>query len=272
MKIDLHLHTTYSDGGLTPKQVIKAAKEKGLCAIAITDHDECKGCIEAAEEKDIIVICGIELSADYHGEAHVLGYNIDCSDKGLIEHIEMQNASRKKRAVRMIEKFEDAGIELTMQEVMDECKGDVLGRPHIADALIKKGVVNSTKQAFVQYLDRNAKCYVPRDKVDIKQAAQLISAAGGQPVLAHPGLLSGTVWNELSVRLKEFGFWGIEAYHPAHSLGQCRELESFAKQNGLFVTCGSDFHGSAKPGIEIGQERRGGEYLKRSIRQLGIEC
>ena len=271
MKPDLHIHTTYSDGGYTPGQVFKAAKEKGLCAVAITDHDECRGCQEA-EESDIQVLCGIELSAHFHGEAHVLGYNIDCSDKGLSEHIEKQNESRKKRANKMIKMFKDADIDISMQEVLDVCRGDVLGRPHIAEVLVKKGFANSTKQAFTKYLNRHAKFYVPREKVEIEKAARLIVEAGGKPVLAHPGLMPGVIWNELSGVLKEFGFWGIEAYHPSHTDGQCRAFESFARQNGFYVTCGSDFHGGAKPGIEIGQEQRGGGYLLHSLRQLGIEC
>ncbi len=272
MKADLHIHTTYSDGGYTPGEVIEIAKKKGLCSVAITDHDECRGCLEAADEDGIKVLCGIELSAHFNGEAHVLGYNIDCTDKGLLEHIGKQNKSRMNRAEKMVKRFRDAGIDISMQEVMDECMGDVLGRPHIADVLVKKGFANSTKQAFVKYLDRHTKFFVPREKVDVLKAARLINKAGGKPVLAHPGLMPGKVWNELSGVLKEYGFWGIEAYHPSHSDGQCRALESFAKQNGLYVTCGSDFHGGAKPGIEIGQEQRGGEYLEHSIRQLGAEC
>ena len=271
MIADLHIHTTYSDGEHTPGQAAAMAKQKGLCAIAITDHDECRGCLEA-EQEGITVLCGIELSADFMGEAHVLGYGIDCENNPLLAHIEKQNRSRMERAQKMIKLFTKAGIDISMQEVMDVCRGDVLGRPHIADVLVKKGFANSTKQAFTKYLDRHAKFYVPREKVDVKKAAALIIEAGGKPVLAHPGLMPGSAWKQLSAQLKSYGFWGIEAYHPSHSNGQCSAFESYARQNGLFITCGSDFHGSAKPGIEIGQEKRSSSYLIKSLEQLGIEC
>ncbi|MBT3318371.1 MAG: PHP domain-containing protein [Clostridia bacterium] len=270
MKLDLHVHTTYSDGVLTPRQVVEQAKQCGLSAVAITDHDECRGYGDVADERDIKVIAGIELSAAFHGEVHVLGLDVDWQNTALLAHVNSQSQSRRKRAEAMVEKFRDNGIEMTMQDVLDACKGDVLGRPHFAEVLIKKGHVNSTKQAFAQYLNQNAKCFVARGKVDIREAAQLINDAGGKTVLAHPGLISGTVWNELSGRLTEFGFWGIEAYHPAHTNGQCRELLSFAKSGGLFVTSGSDFHGYAKTAVEIGQERRGGKYLARSMSALGV--
>lgn len=270
MMVDLHLHTTYSDGSFSPKQVVDMAKKRDVCAVAITDHDECRGYLEVKDDKDIQVLSGIELSADFKGEAHILGYNIDCSNPDLIHHIEEQSVSRIKRAHKMIERFKEFGIELTIEEVMQECTGDVLGRPHIADALMKKGVVSSTKEAFTRFLGRYAKCYVPRDKVDIAKTVNLIRGAGGVAVLAHPGIMSGSVWNELSGKLKDFGFWGIEAYHSEHSKGKIRELESFARSNGLFVTCGSDFHGYAKPNVDICGHKQKSQYLVQSLRELGI--
>lgn len=271
MKLDLHVHTTYSDGLLTPKQVVEQAKARGLLAIAITDHDECRGYGDVKDETGTKVISGIELSASFHGEVHVLGLDVDWQNEKLLAHVESQSQSRRDRAEAMVEKFRDNGIEMTMEDVLAACKGDMLGRPHFAEVLIKKGHVSSTKQAFAQYLNRNAKCFVARSKVDIAQAAALINSAGGKTVLAHPGLIPGKVWNALSTRLVEFGFWGIEAYHPAHSSGQCRAFLSFAKSNGLFVTSGSDFHGFAKPAVQIGQERRGGKYLASSAAALGIK-
>lgn len=272
MTVDLHLHTTYSDGSFSPKQVVDMAKKRGVQAVAITDHDECRGYLEVKDDKDIQILSGIELSADFKGEAHVLGYNIDCTNKALIDHIEEQSVSRIKRAHKMIERFREFGIELTIDEVMQECTGDVLGRPHIADALMKKGVVSSTKEAFTRFLGRYAKCYVPRAKVDIAKAVDIIRGAGGVAVLAHPGIMPGSVWNELSGKLKDYGFWGIEAYHSEHSKGKIRELESFAIASGLFVTCGSDYHGYAKPDVDICGEQAHSRYLIQSLKELGIKC
>ncbi len=268
MKLDLHIHTTYSDGLLTPQQVVEQAKAIGLNTIAITDHDECRGFGDVKDETGINIIAGIELSANFFGEVHVIGLGIDWQNKNLLAHVESQLQSRRRRAEAMVLKFRDNGIEISMDEVMDECKGEVLGRPHFAEVLVKKGHANSTKQAFAQYLNKDAKCFVARGKVDITQAAKLINDAGGKTVLAHPGLISGTNWNALSTQLIEFGFWGIEAYHPAHTNGQCRAFLSFAKANGLYVTSGSDFHGSAKPAVQIGQEHRGGKYLFTSAAAL----
>jgi len=268
MKLDLHVHTTYSDGSMTPRQIVAEAKACGLGAVAITDHDECRAIGEVMDEPDIKVLSGIELSAHYLGEVHVLGLDIDCGNKRMLAHINEQAQSRLKRAETMIEIFIEHGVHITMEDVQQACKGDVLGRPHFAEALVKNGYASSTKQAFAQYLNKNAKFFVTRPKVDIAQAAQLINGAGGKPVLAHPGLIGGGVWNKLYGELKDLGFWGIEAFHPAHSDGQCREFVSIAKSEGLYVTSGSDFHGNPDTTVGIGQEQRGGSHLAKSIKAL----
>ena len=182
MRVDLHLHTTYSDGSLTPGEVVDIAKAQGLCAVSITDHDECRGYFDVADEKDIKVLSGIEISADFYGEVHVLGYNIDCRDADLTAYIKEQYKNRRDRAEKMIERFSDFGVELSIDEVLEECEGDVLGRPHIASVLVKKGIVNSANQAFSRFLGRHSKCYVPRKKADVKTAVELINGAGGAAV------------------------------------------------------------------------------------------
>ncbi len=272
MNFDLHIHTTYSDGDYTPKQVVQMAKKKGLSGIAITDHDECRGYEEVRNGsiKDIRVYSGIEIAAKYYGEVHVLGLCIDAADKALLKHVERSAALRHQRAKLMLEKLKDAGVQISLDEVEYACKGDILGRPHFASVLVKKGYASSSKEAFSRYLSRNASCYVRLDKIGVKAAADLINNAGGKAVLAHPGLIRGSALNKLIPKLTEFGFWGIEAYHPSHSDGQCREFLSLAKSHGLYVTAGSDFHGSAKPKVDIGHEQRGGEYLKKSLKKLGI--
>jgi predicted metal-dependent phosphoesterase TrpH len=270
MKLDLHVHTTYSDGDFTPREVVKEAKQNWLELIAITDHDECCGYGEVANETGIRILPGIELAARYEGEAHVLGLGVDWRSPELIAHIESAVSLREERANSMIEKLRAAGVGITLEDVREESSG-IIGRPHIAAALVKKGYAQDVKEAFTAYLSKHTPFYVPYDKISIEQAARLISGAGGKAVLAHPGLLKEDIINELFPKLAGMGFWGVEAYHPTHTDGQCREFESLARSGGLYVTAGSDFHGSAKPGVDIGSETRGGEYLKRSIEAL-MQC
>ncbi len=267
MKLDLHVHTTFSDGDFTPRETIEAAKQKGLKIIAITDHDECRGYGKVADEKGILVLPGIELAARYEGEVHVLGLGIDWRSPELIAHIESASSLREERASSMIEKLRAAGVGITLKDVREGC-GGIIGRPHIAAALVKKGYATDVREAFAVYLSKHTQFYVPYDKISIEQAARLISGAGGKAVLAHPGLMKDDVRSALFPKLAGMGFWGVEAYHPAHTDGQCREFESLARRGGLYVTAGSDFHGSAKPGVGIGSETRGGDYLRRSVEAL----
>jgi predicted metal-dependent phosphoesterase TrpH len=133
---------------------------------------------------------------------------------------------------------------------------------------VKKRYAKNVKEAFKAYLSKHTEFYVPFDKISVDEAAELIGKAKGLAVLAHPGFIGEAAQNKLLPSLREMGFWGIEAYHPSHSDGQCAMFESIARSYGLYITSGSDFHGSAKPGIEIGGETRGGEYLKASVREL----
>lgn len=271
MNIDMHVHTTFSDGDYTPSQIVQTAKEKGLKLIAITDHDECRGYEEIAGADTGIIVCpGIEIAAKYEGEVHILGFNIDWRSKALLKHVESVVLHRKFRAENMIKKLNSAGFDVTIDDVNTESTGKVIGRPHIAAALIKKGYVSSYKEAFKRFLSKHSPYYVPYEKIGLQDAAQLIIEAKGKAVLAHPGLVKEKTLESLFPKLKGMGFWGIEAYHTVHSYGQCREFESTARRYGLFVTAGSDFHGSAKPDVELGGEKRGGEYLERSIEALGF--
>jgi predicted metal-dependent phosphoesterase TrpH len=271
MKLDLHVHTTYSDGDLTPREAVDTAKQKRLKCIAITDHDECRGYGDVADETGILVVPGIELAAKFEGEVHILGLMIDWRSPRLLEHVESVASLRAERARSMIDKLNEAGVDLTMEDVERESAG-IIGRPHIGAALVKKGYAGTVKEAFTKYLSKHTQFYVPFDKISVEQAASLINGAGGKAILAHPGLAKEDVRRKLIPKLAGMGFWGIEAYHHTHTNGQCREFESLARRNGLFVTAGSDFHGSAKPEIEIGSETRGGAYLKKSVEALGITC
>lgn len=265
MRADLHIHTTFSDGELTPQEVAQRAAAAGLDAFAITDHDECRGFCSLKKKDDITAIAGIELAAHFDGEVHVLGLDINCDNDELMVHVKKAASMRFDRAYEIIERLSKDGIAVSMDEVKETCGGDVIGRPHIAAVLVKNGYAASVADAFDRYLSSRAPYYVSQKKITVNRAAELILGAGGKPVLAHPGLLGGSVRGSLMPQLKEMGFWGVEAYHPAHTDGQCVEYESMARQMGLFVTAGSDFHGSSTPRVGIGEETRSSSYLKESL-------
>ncbi|MGI5849404.1 MAG: PHP domain-containing protein [Christensenellales bacterium] len=273
MKYDLHIHTTFSDGDYTPQEIMELAAKKGLCGIAITDHDECRGYGDLlyGSKPEIRIYPGIELAAKFAGEVHVLGLGIDWQDTDLLRHIDKTMKSRKLRAAKMLRKLRDAGINLTFNEIENECLGNVIGRPHFAAALVKKGYAQTHKEAFSRFLASHVSFYVPFEKISIEQAAKLVTGAGGKAVLAHPGFIKADVLNVLAPRLLGMGFWGIEAYHPTHTNVQCIEYELLAKRLGLYVTAGSDFHGSVKPRISIGQEQRGGRFLEESMKILSSD-
>ena len=270
MIFDLHVHTTFSDGDKTPREVVEMAKEAGLDGIAVTDHDECRGYgeISKSDMEGIRVFAGIEIAAELEAKIHVLGLDIDWQNDVLVSYAQDASEKRQKRAARMLEMINDAGMELAMEEIEQECGGDVLGRPHFAAALVKKGYASSHKEAFVRYLSSHAPFYVPLDRVSAGRAVEMITGAGGKPVLAHPGLVNENVLETLIPQLADLGFWGIEAYHPVHTNGQCVAYAHKARQHGLYVTAGSDYHGSVKKDIRIGQETRGGAYLEKSLQKL----
>jgi len=264
MILDLHAHTTFSDGDKTPLEVAWLAEEKGI-GVAITDHDECRGFGEIAQLRFTVpVYPGIELTARYEGSSvHVLGLGIDWQDPGLVSHIDWAREARLRRAERILEKLRAGGMDVFLADLV--FRGDVVGRAHIAEALVRKGYAQSVQDAFVRFLSFRAPYYVPYEKIGADEAARLITGAGGLVVLAHPGLMGPGAWDSIVSKLKGMGFWGVEAYHPSHTDGQCREFESLARAHGLFVTAGSDFHGSIKPDIALGQETRGGAYLQESM-------
>ena len=156
-----------------------------------------------------------------------------------------------------------------MADVERAAGGGVIGRPHIARALVEKGYAESVSDAFERFVGRQAPFYVPLEKISAANAAAVILQAGGRPVLAHPGLLKPGIFDALAARMTDAGFWGIEAYHPSHTDGQCRIYESEARRLGLYVTAGSDFHGTLGQGAELGNEKRGGDYLQKSFEALG---
>lgn len=257
-RIDLHLHTTHSDGSQSPAGVVRLAHEAGVSALAITDHDITTGLPEAiatGQELGIEIIPGIEISSR-HGESelHVLGYFIKWQDAQLNERLMTLRESRHRRNPKIIELLQAAGIDITYDEVRAVAGSDSVGRPHIARVLMDKKVVTTAKEAFDRFLAEGKAAYVPRDLPAPVDAIRWIKDAGGLAVLAHPTWVKTTegTLTDLARQLKEQGLDGVEVHYSTHTPRQTRTYLSLAKQLGLLVTGGSDFHGMTKPDIEVG--------------------
>lgn len=249
MKIDLHIHTTGSDGTDSPTRVVERAKTVGFAAIAITDHDTLGGIsegVEAGARVGLRVIPGCEISAGGISEVHVLGYGL-VPGCGIDDMLDEMRTERYARMEGMIAKLEQVGVTISMERVKSYTNGP-LGRAHLARALLEGGYVSSLKDAFNKYLAPGAVAYVPRRKLDTRSVIAMIRDCGGVPVVAHPGRgCSDTFWLEECLRAwKKKGLMGVEAYHPAHGLSMARALDRMARRNGLLVTGGSDYHGGFK--------------------------
>ncbi len=262
-RLDLHLHTTRSDGSLPPTEVLALAQKVGVSALAITDHDTVEGlpeAFEAGEALGIEVIPGVEISSRFgDNELHVLGYFPDWKDQDFLDKLATLRKARHTRNPRMVEKLNELGLALTYDEVKTLAGTDSVGRPHIARVLMDKGYVQSAKEAFDRYLAQGAAAYVPRELPEPVEAIQWIRAAGGVPVLAHPTWvkLSGEALVQLCRTLKEAGLMGIEVFYSTHKPQQTSEYLDLARRLDLLVTGGSDFHGITKPDIEVGVGRGG---------------
>ena len=255
--IDLHTHTTASDGSMLPEDLVKYAKHKGLKAIAITDHDTTDGLNQAVAEGKRIgleVISGIEISADFNPEMHILGYFLKGDYSGISKILADLRSKREERNPRIVNKLNELGLEITMEEVLAKSSGGVTGRPHIAKVMIEKGYVRNLEEAFDKYLASSRPAYFKKDKLTPRQCIGEINAAGGLPVLAHPIYLR-MEYEQLDIllaELKQYGLRGIEAYYVDNTAQQTAMLLNLAKKHSLLVTGGSDFHGSFKPNIDIG--------------------
>lgn len=255
--IDLHTHSTASDGSLSPEELVRHAREKGLSAIAITDHDTIDGVGQALKEGQRIgmeVIPGIEISVDFDPEMHMLGYFFDSSYMNLENTLERLRKNREERNPKMIKKLNDLGFDISMDEVVEQAGGRIVARPHIAKAMVKKGYVESVSEAFDKYISVGKPAYVKREMLSPEEGIEEITKAGGVPVLAHPIYLNMDF--ESIDKLLEYlaykGLKGIEACYVDNSEEETRNLIRLAEKHKLFITGGSDFHGSFKPNIEIG--------------------
>lgn len=258
-RIDLHLHTRFSDGSLTPGEVVDLAHRAGVTALAITDHDIVDGipqAMEAAAKLGIEVIPGVELSSRFHErELHVLGYFFDWQDSTFQEHLARQRRSRHVRNPQTIQRLNALGLELSEEEVKAKAGSGSIGRPHVAQVLVDKGYVQDTREAFNRYLKEGAPAYVPRTLPDTRETITWIRNAGGVPVLAHPAWTrcQGEPLYRLCACLKEAGLLGLEVFYSSHNRKQTSRYLELAKKLDLLVTGGSDFHGAANPAIQVGR-------------------
>lgn len=259
--VDLHTHTTASDGTYTPTELVDYAIEKGLTAIAITDHDTVSGLEEAidyAKDKPIQVIPGIEFSTEYNGkDVHIVGLNIDYRNPFFLEKLERFIDSRDTRNEKMCKLLTEAGFPMTLKDLEEAYPDSVITRAHMARFMYEKGYISNREKAFEKYIGDNCPCYVPREKVNPAQAIRLIKEAGGVPVLAHPILykLSLPKLEELIGDLSAHGLVGIEAIYSTYNRADEALIRKLAKQYGLKLSGGSDFHGKNKPYIDLGVGR-----------------
>jgi predicted metal-dependent phosphoesterase TrpH len=258
-RIDLHLHTTCSDGSCTPAEVVARAQKANVTALAITDHDIVTGlpeAMEAGRNAGIDVIPGIELSSRLgKSEIHILGYYLDWQDPTLLAHLDRFRQARHRRNPLIIDKLRALGVDISYDEVKALAGTDAVGRPHIARVLMQKGYVGSAKEAFDRYLADGAAAHVPRDLPSPAEAIALIRAARGVPVLAHPSWVDRDGIYTLCEQLKEAGLAGIEVYYSTHKPEQTAQYVETARRLGLLLTGGSDFHGVTKPDIDVGTGR-----------------
>ncbi|MBE0479616.1 MAG: PHP domain-containing protein [Dehalococcoidia bacterium] len=256
MKADLHLHTTASDGRLSPRELVRKASGINLDVIAVTDHDSVGGIDPALEEaghiRGILVIPGIEINTDVHdGETHILGYFIDHHDETLGRELDELRNSRYERGWKMVNKLHDLGMNVKWERVLEIADGGPVGRPHIALALQERQYVSTIREAFSRYIGRNAAAYVERKKVTPLEALKLIAEAGGLSVLAHPAEID-TLESLLS-ELKSAGLVGLEVHYARYTADTIQRLLALAARHDLIPTGGSDYHGLDNTvGVEIG--------------------
>lgn len=254
-KIDLHTHSSASDGYFAPKILVKYAYANGLAGIALTDHDSVSGIDEAVKESNtiegFILVPGIELSAEFRNtEIHLLGYGMDWTKESFLATLKKINYARLERLENMIHKLQGLRIYLPFEDIQMLKQLKNPGRLHVARVLKDRNFVQSIEEAFQRYLNRNAPAYSPRYKLSPREAIGLIKEAGGLPVLAHPGLMKD---DDLIPVILRDSLAGIEAYYPAHTHADIQRYLSIAEKHNLIVTGGSDFHAPPSAGIRNNQ-------------------
>jgi 3',5'-nucleoside bisphosphate phosphatase len=243
-RADLHIHSTASDGAMSPMEIVSEAAALGLGAICITDHDTTDGLAEAAEaaqSRDIQLVPGVEINTDYGAtEVHIIGYLIDPSSERLLEALGGLREERLMRGEQMVRKLQDIGVRVTMERVLEIAGSGSIGRPHVAQAICEAGVASGMNSAFGRFLVRGKPAFVPRGRLKAVEAIELVIEAGGVAGLGHPGKVG---WDGIIPELKDAGLQAMEVNHTDHSRHECKRYKKLAEEYGLIPTGGSDSHG-----------------------------
>jgi predicted metal-dependent phosphoesterase TrpH len=251
--IDLHMHSNASDGSFTPDEVARMAAGNGVEVFALTDHDTLDGLPAAAScasRFGIRLITGVELSVSEEGmDVHLLAYGFDETDPTLLAAIRRYREGRRERARKILSRLKGLGIRISLEEVEEIASGGALGRPHVAEALLRAGHVETFNEAFQRYLGHHAPAYVAKPRVTLEEATTIVREAGGVTVLAHPGTLNR---DHLIPAWARRGLDGIEVWHSKHDPSAVDRYRGFAHLHGLLMTGGSDYHGERTPGVVIG--------------------
>ena len=260
--IDLHMHSSSSDGSVTPTELVREAKEIGLNSIALTDHDTIDGIpefMDAGKKHNIATVPGVEISIDTqlpnNGHLHMLGLFIDPHSEELKKTLDYLRQQRNLRAQKIIDKLNELNIAVTMDELLAEAGEGSIGRPHVAKILLRKGVVTSMQEAFDLYLAKGKPAYMDKVKLGEREAIAMIKNAGGLAILAHPHLMKYDTFNEAMEKilsLKPVGLDGFEVYYSGMPEGYCRSLLKLAQEQGFLISGGSDYHGANKEDVKMG--------------------
>jgi predicted metal-dependent phosphoesterase TrpH len=266
--IDLHSHTNQSDGSCSPEQLVEEAVRAGVTTLGITDHDTFAGydqALGAARSAGLELVCGIELSTKLHGHSvHLLGYFFGSDGlTGFRRWVLEVQASRRERNVRLAQRLRELGFDITIEEAEARGRG-MTGRPHFAQIMVEKGYVRGFREAFDEYLDESAKGYVYRHEPQFAEGVKRVREAGGVASLAHPIRVNGDV-PALMPELRDAGMNAIEAYHSDHDAEHTAMYLALAKQYGMLVTGGSDFHGDVKPGVKLGTGYGGNLHIPEDL-------
>ncbi len=272
--VDLHLHTTASDGRLSPTQLVALLAKQRVQVAAITDHDSTEGLAEAFSAAEsfpnLTIIPGIELSADLPGnEIHVLGYFIQYDDVQFQKTLTNFRQGRRKRAQQMVQKLGELGVKIEWERVQELAGDGAVGRPHIAQAMVEKGYIKAVQEAFVTYLGRNGSAYVERERLSPEDSLGLIRRYGGVPVLAHPTYIKNP--EEIIERLKEVGLLGMEAYYAKYSNEEIKELVDMAHRYNLLPCGGSDYHAFGTPGEPLPGEMGPPLEVVERLKELALD-
>jgi len=255
MLLDLHTHSTASDGTLSPEELILEAAHKNLKYLSLTDHDTIEGLSQISTVPDgLTFIKGVEISAEFPKTLHILGYGFDPKHTELNHTLKELQDFRLNRNKKMIENMKKLGFVISLEDLEKEAGGEVIGRPHFANLFAKKGYTKSYQEAFDNYLDKGKPLYLNKKRLHPDNAIKLLLDAGGIPVIAHPyqTKLNDEKLEELVAELTDYGLMGIEVFYSKHTPDQIRFYKYLADKYGLLITAGSDFHGKTKPDIKLG--------------------